>query len=92
MATEQSAKKKSPSDREDRQRRSSLIANHVLFTLGRPGNLLTVQVRSLWEDFYRVNVVVGRDTASARIAQSYFLSADGEGNIVTAIPTITKQY
>jgi hypothetical protein len=54
--------------------------------------LHTVQVRHLWEDHYRVNVFVGLDAASAKVANSYFLVADSDGNIVASTPKITKQY
>jgi len=39
-----------------------------------------VQVRRLWDDHYRVNVLIGEDAASAKIANSYFVEADGDGN------------
>jgi hypothetical protein len=51
-----------------------------------------VQVRSLWGDHYRVNVFVGPDPAMAKVAHSYFLVADGDGNILASTPTITRQY
>jgi hypothetical protein len=46
----------------------------------------------LWEDHYRVNVFVGVDAASAKVANSYFLVADIDGNILTSTPKITRQY
>ena len=51
-----------------------------------------MQVRPLWENYYRVNVLVGNDLASARIANSYFLVADNDGNITASTPKIMKQY
>jgi hypothetical protein len=68
------------------------IGRHVLRTLGEPVNLLGVQVRPLWEGHYRVNVLVGADAASARVAHSYFLVADGRGNIAACTPEITRLY
>jgi len=79
-------------DKQERQRVSALIGRHVMTTLGRPPDLHAVQVRRLWEDYYRVNIFVGVDAASAKIANSYFLVADGDGNIVTSTPDIIKQY
>jgi hypothetical protein len=76
--------------REPRQQ-SAEIREHVLRTLGRPGRLHQVQVRPLWPEHCRVNVFVG-DAASAKIAHSYFLVADSDGNVVESIPRITRQY
>jgi hypothetical protein len=39
-----------------------------------------------------VNVLVGKDFASTRIANSFFLTADGKGNIVTSSPKIARLY
>jgi len=61
-------------------------------TLGKPGDLHAVQVRWLWEDHYRVNVFVGPDAASAKVANSYFLVVDDGGNIIASTPTIRRQY
>jgi hypothetical protein len=36
-----------------------------------------------------VNVLVGENAAAARIADSYFVLADSDGNIVKASPEIT---
>ena len=69
-----------------------LIGEQLIHTLGTPGDLLKVQVKLLWEDRYRVNVFVGVDAASPKLAHSYFLEADGDGNILAATPKITKQY
>lgn len=77
------------------QQQATLVASiskQVIRALGRPANLLTVQVRPLWENWYRANVFIGRDVAAASIANSYFLKVDGTGNIVESNPKITKQY
>jgi hypothetical protein len=39
-----------------------------------------------------VNVLVGAEAASAKVAHSYFLVADLDGNIVESTPTITRRY
>jgi hypothetical protein len=75
-----------------RETLSALIGEQVLHTLGEPGNLLKIQVRNLWERYYRVNVFTGADAASATIGNSYFLEVDGEGHIVKATPKIAKLY
>jgi hypothetical protein len=68
------------------------ISKQVLLGLGQPEGLHLVQVRFLWEDHYRVNVFVGVDAASAKVAHSYFLVADGTGTILASTPKITNQY
>jgi len=71
---------------------NALIGEQVLRALGAPADLLMVQVRPLWDGRYRVNVFVGPDVTSARVANSYFLTADDDGTIGAAAPPITKQY
>jgi hypothetical protein len=79
-------------DRLKQEQRQALLGEHVLRALGRPDGLWGVQVRGLWADHYRVNVFVGVDVGSSRVAHSYFLETDGEGNVVAATPAITRQY
>jgi hypothetical protein len=79
-------------EKQDRQQLNALIGKHVLHTLGQPGAFHSMQVRRLWENNYRVNVLVGEDAASVKVAHSYFLEADSDGNIITSMPTIMKQY
>ena len=64
----------------------------LLAGLGRPKDLYRVAVVPLWKGHYRVNVLTGADPTSTRIANSYFVVADGGGNIVSSIPPITRQY
>ena len=71
---------------------NALIREQVLHALGEPGGLLKVSVRPLWENRYRVNVYVGADAVSSRVAHSYFLEVGGEGNILVSTPTIVRQY
>jgi hypothetical protein len=71
---------------------NALIAEQLIHTLGAPRDLLRVQVRLVWENCYRLNVLVGENTASAKVAHSYFLRADGNGNIVESSPKITRKY
>ena len=66
------------------------IGEQVVRSLGTPDDLLKVQVRRVGTDRYRVNVFVGKDFTSGRVANSYFLTADGEGKILTSSPT-TRQ-
>jgi hypothetical protein len=78
--------------RQERQQLRDTIGRHVINALGQPGDPHRVHVRQLWENRYRVNILLGVDAASARIAHSYFLVTDGHGNIVESAPEITRQY
>lgn len=73
-------------------RPNALIRQHVLEALGEPGDLLQVQIKDLWDNCYRVNILVGLDIVSARVAHSYFLMADEAGKILASTPTISKVY
>jgi hypothetical protein len=81
-----------PDEVEQGRQLSAALGRQVMRTLGEPGDLLRVQVQRLWEEHYRVNVLVGADAASARIAHSYFLVADGDGHISACTPELTRQY
>jgi hypothetical protein len=70
----------------------ALIGEQVMHALGAPPHLHKLQVRRLWADHYRVNVFVGDNAATAKVANSYFVKADGDGNIVEAHPKICKQF
>jgi hypothetical protein len=69
-----------------------LIRQQVLHDLGEPAGLLRVQVRPLWGAYYRVNVFVGEDAASATIPHSYFVESDADGNVLDASPKVRRQY
>ena len=92
MRAEQQEKPPSERAGQQPQELAATIGRRVLQALGQPGDLLHVQVRSLWEGHYRANVYLGAGTASARVAHSFFLVADGEGNILTSAPEILKRY
>lgn len=74
------------------QELAAAIGLRVLQALGQPGDLLHVQVRPLWEGHYRANVFLGTGIATARVAHSFFLVADGAGNILTSAPEILRRY
>ena len=92
MATKQQGEQRRDEERQERDVLQAQIRERVLRTLGAPSDLREVQVRLLWEAHYRVNVLTGADVVSTRIAHSYFLKADGHGNIVESTPKIAKQY
>jgi len=75
-----------------RETLNALVGEQVLHALGEPGDLLKVQARPLWKGTYRVNVFVGANAACARIANSYFVVTDGDGNVLKASPSITRCY
>jgi len=71
---------------------NDFIRKQVVRTLGTPGDLLSVQVRPVGGEHYRVNVVVGQNSTSSRIPNSFFLTADADGNILTSSPEIARLY
>ena len=81
-------------DREKQQREQlhTLIGKYVVHSLGQPAGLFRVQVRRLWEDHYRVNVLIGVDAATVKIAHSYFLVVESDGTVIASAPKITRQY
>jgi len=68
------------------------VRDNVLSGLGRPPGLHRVQVRRLWGDCYRVNVFVGDDPASLKVAHSFFIQADGDGRVLESSPPIARLY
>jgi hypothetical protein len=89
------AKEKSPETAAiqlSHQNLAAAIGGHVLDLLGRPKISHQARVRHLWDRNYRVNILVGEESAFAEIAHSYFLTADGDGNIVKCHPAIKKVY
>lgn len=72
--------------------RGRTVQRAVLAALGRPPGLINVSVRPLWGDYHRVNVLVGTDAGSARIAHSYFVETDATGHIHSSTPRITRLY
>jgi hypothetical protein len=92
MTIQQKQRPESDAGRAECDRLNAVIRGQVIHRLGQPKDLLRVAVLPLWAAYYRVNVLVGADFTSARVAQSYFLQADGDGNIVVATPEITRRY
>jgi hypothetical protein len=92
MATKQQDKQHAVQENQKHEQRSALISGHVIRTLGQPDLLRRVDVKQLWEHHYRVNVLVGVSNATARVAHSYFMVTDGEGNVVTAEPKLSRLY
>jgi hypothetical protein len=78
--------------KESRELLNKLIRDQVIHALGKPIDLRDVQVRKVWADHYRVNVIVGASAGAVSIAHSYFLVIDSAGSVIAATPKITKQY
>ena len=89
---QQSEQPNDPMKQAEREALDKVIKEQVIDALGQPIGLRDVQVRKLWPDHYRVNVIVGENASSVRIAHSYFLVIDSEGCLISANPRITKQY
>jgi hypothetical protein len=83
--------------RDDRQKeasglRGAVVLKGVMLGLGRPADLVRAEARPLWDNHYRVNVFVGPHAASARVAHSFFVAADSDGNILASTPPVTRAY
>jgi len=84
-----------PQDEMKRDEREALnyrIRKQVIDALGKPADLRNVQVLKVWDNHYRVNVIVGMNAAAIRIANSYLLEVGSDGSVIAASPKITKQY
>jgi hypothetical protein len=88
-----------PTDEQTRQREQrkqerevtlAVIAEQVMGALGEPARLQRVNVRRLWKNHYRVNVLVGADASSATVANSYFLVTDDGGTILESAPRLVR--
>jgi hypothetical protein len=73
-------------------RLEAVVAAAVMRALGQPADFLRAGARHLWGATYRVNVFVGPHVASARVAHSFFVEADGDGRVLTSNPLLKKMY
>ena len=92
MPTTPQGDRTSPEESSRRGALHSLIGCHVISSLGRPEHMRKVHVYPVGHDTFRVNVEVGENAATARIAESFFLTADSEGNILASTPKIVRMY
>ena len=92
MATKRQPEVQDTLAQDTRDNLKALLGEQVLHALGAPRDLLRVQVCQVWQQHYRVNVLVGADITSARVAHSYFVEADCDGNIARAVPKIARLY
>ena len=75
-----------------RRKLNNVIKEQVINALGKPIDLRDIQIRKVWDEHYRVNVIVGADASAVSIAHSYFLVIDSVGSVISATPNITKLY
>ena len=92
MAAQQQDELMKDLDKLDLEKLRAKIGDQVLHTLGQPGDFQRLQVRRLWKDRYRVNVLLGANFASAKVGYSYFVVADSDGNIIASNPIVTRKY
>ena len=92
MPTKEPSQQQAEAAERAQERRNGVIVGQLMQTLGRPTTLYRVEMRHLWDGYYRANVFVGATVTSTRIAHSFFLTADEEGNIVASIPDISREY
>ncbi len=77
---------------DERETLDNLIREQVIHALGTPGDLRSVQVRKVWDDHYRVNVLVNEAAGTVRVANSFFLVINADGGLIAATPKILKLY
>jgi hypothetical protein len=92
MPTTQQREQDQDLELRSREALNVLIGEQVIHALGAPNGLQRVQVRYLWQDRYRVNVLIGPDAASVKVNDSFFLRVDDDGRIVSSTPDIAKRY
>ena len=97
MTTKQAGDKRSGEKRAEQRSQEvglleAVVRDHVLGHLGTPPGPHRIQVTCVGGDSYRVNVFVGPHVASFKIAHTFFLTADGDGKILTSTPALTKLY
>jgi hypothetical protein len=92
MPKQQTESQSTVADEQVARQRDSLIGQHVIRALGLPESLHLLQIRPLWGHCFRVNVLIGADAVTARVAHSYFLVTDGRGTVVKSTPAIVRQY
>jgi hypothetical protein len=71
---------------------NSRVREQLLVSLGKPADLLSVQVRPLWGANLRANVFVGSNITCAKITHSFFLLTDDDGNILKSTPRMMRVY
>lgn len=73
-------------------RAAKVVCLAVMTALGRPADFLRVTSRRVTDRSHRVNVIVGGDPTMARIAHSFFVTADDDGRLTGSAPPIVRLY
>ena len=68
------------------------IRQQVIDALGEPGDFQRVQVRHLWDNRYRANVLAEFNSLCIEILHSFFVTVDDEGAIVASLPKMKQLY
>jgi len=68
------------------------VQDAIITSLGRPPGLYRVAVLPIWQDHYRVNVLIGPDPTSVRIPHSYFVVVGHNGVIISSSPPLVRLY
>jgi len=68
------------------------IRSQVAKMLGNPADLLKIRVHPIGSENFRVNVWAGKSFTSARVTDSFFLTTDGDGNVMASTPKIVRMY
>jgi hypothetical protein len=68
------------------------IRSQVAKQLGTPADLLKIRVHPVGSESFRVNVWVGKSYTTARVTDSFFLTADEDGNVMASTPKIVRLY
>jgi hypothetical protein len=92
MLTQQEEVERESTPEQPADELSVRVAASVLRLLGRPQGRHRVDVHPLWQNRYRVNVLVGERSTYAEIPHSFFVVADDAGNVLTSAPPINRQY
>ena len=85
------AVKKDDKSQSDSALATKRVSDHILHHLGRPNDLVHVQVKRLWDYSYRVNVLTGT-SVDATIQHSYFVKTNEAGEVVTTRPNVKRTY
>lgn len=68
------------------------IRSQVAKMLGNPVDLLKIRVHPVGSENFRVNVWAGKSYTAARVTDSFFLTTDGDGNVMASTPKIVRMY
>lgn len=68
------------------------IGSQMIDALGVPDHFQRVEVRLLWDNRYRANILVGSRRLSVEIRHIFFVIINGEGIIQDSLPKMERLY